>query len=59
MIMLFALAAPLFVLPLTAIAVSTSAGLSGLTTTRVRTVLPTFSLPILPASPTMGKLLRV
>ncbi|MGB2668599.1 MAG: potassium-transporting ATPase subunit KdpA [Candidatus Acidiferrum sp.] len=32
MIMLFALAAPLFVLPLTAIAVSTRAGLSGLTT---------------------------
>jgi K+-transporting ATPase ATPase A chain len=32
MIMLFALAAPLFVLPLTAIAVSTKAGLSGLTT---------------------------
>ena len=32
MIMLFALAAPLFVLPLTAVAVSTRAGLSGLTT---------------------------
>jgi len=32
MIMLFALAAPLFVLPLTAIAVSTKAGLAGLTT---------------------------
>jgi len=32
MIMLFALAAPLFILPLTAIAVSTTAGLSGLTT---------------------------
>jgi potassium-transporting ATPase potassium-binding subunit len=32
MIMLFALAAPLFILPLTAIAVSTGAGLSGLTT---------------------------
>ena len=32
MIMLFALAAPLFVLPLTAIAVSTRVGLSGLTT---------------------------
>lgn len=32
MIMLYALAAPLFVLPLTAIAVSTRAGLSGLTT---------------------------
>jgi len=32
MIMLFALAAPLFVLPLTAISVSTRAGLSGLTT---------------------------
>jgi potassium-transporting ATPase potassium-binding subunit len=32
MIMLFALAAPMFVLPLTAIAVSTPAGLSGLTT---------------------------
>ncbi len=32
MIMLFALAAPLFVLPLTAIALSTRAGLSGLTT---------------------------
>ena len=32
MIMLFALAAPLFVLPLTAIAVSTKQGLSGLTT---------------------------
>jgi K+-transporting ATPase ATPase A chain len=32
MIMLFALAAPLFVLPLTAIAVSTKVGLSGLTT---------------------------
>src|SRR5208283_2434115 len=32
MIMLFALAAPLFVLPLTAIAVSTKLGLSGLTT---------------------------
>ena len=32
LIMLFALAAPLFVLPLTAIAVSTRAGLSGLTT---------------------------
>jgi potassium-transporting ATPase potassium-binding subunit len=31
MIMLYALAAPLFVLPLTAIAVSTRAGLSGLT----------------------------
>jgi len=32
MIMLFALAAPLFVLPLTAVAVSTRAGLAGLTT---------------------------
>jgi potassium-transporting ATPase potassium-binding subunit len=32
MIMLYALAAPLFILPLTAIAVSTRAGLSGLTT---------------------------
>ena len=32
MIMLYALAAPLFVLPLTAIAMSTTAGLSGLTT---------------------------
>jgi K+-transporting ATPase ATPase A chain len=32
MIMLFALAAPLFVLPLTAVAVSTKAGLAGLTT---------------------------
>jgi K+-transporting ATPase ATPase A chain len=32
MIMLYALAAPLFILPLTAIAVRTSAGLSGLTT---------------------------
>jgi len=32
MIMLYALAAPLFILPLTAIAVSTKAGLSGLTT---------------------------
>jgi K+-transporting ATPase ATPase A chain len=32
MIMLFALAAPLFVLPLTAIALSTKLGLSGLTT---------------------------
>lgn len=32
MIMLFALAAPLFTLPLTAIAVSTRLGLSGLTT---------------------------
>jgi potassium-transporting ATPase potassium-binding subunit len=32
MIMLFALAAPLFVLPLTAIAVSTKLGLAGLTT---------------------------
>ena len=32
MIMLYALAAPLFVLPLTAIAISTAAGLAGLTT---------------------------
>jgi potassium-transporting ATPase potassium-binding subunit len=34
MIVLYALAAPLFILPLTAIAISTSAGLSGLTVNR-------------------------
>ena len=48
MIMLYALAAPLFVLPLTAIAVSTRVGLSGLTTNTGPTVLRRFCSPTLP-----------
>jgi K+-transporting ATPase ATPase A chain len=59
MIMLYALAAPLVVLPLTAVAVSTGIGLSGLTVNTGRMVLREFSLPSLPASPTTAKVLPV
>ncbi len=59
MIMLYALAAPLLVLPLTAIAVGTRAGLSGLTVNQGRMALLRFCLPTLPASPTMARALRV
>jgi K+-transporting ATPase ATPase A chain len=58
MIMLYALAAPLVILPLTAIAVSTRLGtawVDGQCTARM--VSRRFSLPIPPASPTMARAL--
>jgi len=57
--MLYALVAPLVVLPLTAIFVSTKLDCPGLRSTRARMVLRGFSSPLLPASPTMAKALPV
>lgn len=55
MIVLSALAAPLFILPLTAIAVSTKARLSGLTVNSGPTALPEFCSATRPASLIMAK----